>query len=106
VPLENDAPGTPVRGDASERNAASLPKYWPTAVTVGLVPPVPSVMIDVSSAGAWGTNRCHASSASAAAAHGQVSTNQLACLTANGASSKLVTMPKFPPPPPRSAQNR
>src|SRR4029077_10098858 len=62
--------------------------------------------LDQSGDGPLGAQDCHAAVTSAACDHGHVSENTVSCDKACVAKVKDVTTPKFPPPPPRSAQYR
>ena len=106
MPEEKRAPDTERSGRTSARSCDSDPKYWPSAVTVGLPDPVPRLKIDVSRLVVDGARLCQAASAAPALAHGQLTKNHDALPTACVRIWKLVTMPKLPPPPPRQAQYR
>ena len=100
------APATRVSGLTRRRSADTSPKYCPSADTRGLpFPPVVlSDRIEVSAGGASGANRCHAASASLACDHGQDTKKYAAPAARCVLSVNAVTIPKLPPPPPRSAQ--
>src|SRR5712691_6505589 len=102
---------TPVNGCSNEERSLSGPKYCPADTTCARAPGTEgSVAIRSSTekrlSGACGANCCHAASAGAACAHGHsieyVDTVDTGCV----ANVNSVTMPKFPPPPPRQAQKR
>ena len=93
-------------GRSTLASADSGPMYWPSARTVGCEPPVASVRIDISALGASGAKSCHASMAVAAWEKGQDAKKYAALRTGVTFSVRLVTMPNWPPPPPRRAQNR
>jgi hypothetical protein len=67
-------------------------------------PVVANLKIDVSAGRVCGANRCQAASASPAAPHGQLMKNQAAAFARWAWRVREVTIPKFPPPPPRQAQ--
>ena len=93
-------------GLISLRSAVSPPKYCPSAATRGVPDPpvVPSEKIEVSAGGASGAKRCQAASASSACDHGHDTLNHDAPAARCVLTVSAVTMPKFPPPPPRQAQ--
>ncbi len=104
--MDTEAPSIRASGPISCRSFDSEPKYWPSAVTLGEPEPpvVPSEKIEVSEAGACGAKRCQAASAVFACAHGKRMKNQAAPLARWARKVSEVTIPKFPPPPPRQAQ--
>src|SRR5919204_3867360 len=55
---------------------------------------------------ACGAHDCHTLRTRAASAHGHSMKNVLTLLTGWVLNVRLVTIPKFPPPPPRQAQKR
>ena len=100
-----------VSGCSSDARSLSGPKYCPADTTCARASATDgSVAIrsitENNASGACGANACHAATACAACAHGHsieyVDTVETGCV----ANTKLVAMPKFPPPPPRLAQKR
>ncbi|GAB3910384.1 hypothetical protein GCM10029964_114110 [Kibdelosporangium lantanae] len=86
-------------------SAPTDPTKQPPTRHVGGLPPVITRFVH-SSLGIWPTHSCHAPSTFAADPAG----NRRENTASSGAGSVLkmnsVAIPKFPPPPPRSAQNR
>ena len=82
------------------------PTNTPVTFTCGgpEVPAESSWQFDHTSSGAVALKACQAPSTSAAAAHGQCSVNSASGRNGMGVNVNDVTMPKFPPPPPRHAQ--
>ena len=62
--------------------------------------------LDQSGAGAEGPHLCHAATTSVASDHGHDIENAVIALSGCDANVNDVTTPRFPPPAPRSAQNR
>src|SRR5260221_9929768 len=83
------------------------PLYWPLNTTRGPLGIASRWNTDENRSVARGCHACHASNAALACDHGHdmnthVAARGIGCIR----NLKQVTTPKFPPPPPRIAQNR
>ena len=88
-------------------SAPGEPVHAPEIETVGPEPGIQrSRQLDHSAGGALGAHTCHAERTSSARDHGHVNEKTVRRESACVANVNDVTTPKFPPPPPRSAQNR
>src|SRR5262249_48651298 len=99
--------GDPVdaSGPISVLSCCAVPKNCAAAVTVGAPPPAQlRLQTEKSPSGACGAHCCHALTTCRASDHGQASVHVATFATGCVRKTRRVTMPKFPPPPPRSAQ--
>ena len=93
-------------GCRSDCSCAVEPNSCPVARTCGPPLSVTSVQTEKSPSGAYGAQRCHASTTVCASLQGHSAKNVATLPTGYVRSWNEVTMPKFPPPPPRQAQKR
>src|SRR6202042_1461326 len=102
--------GLPARARNGRRrfvNSLVVPTKTPLMRTFRpLAPPDWSWQLDHSSSGAVAIHSCQAPRTSAAAAHRQLTVKRARAGMGCTAKVNEVTMPKFPPPPPRLAQYR
>src|SRR5690349_4962996 len=94
---------TPSPASTASRPLAGPTKQPPTRQSGG--DPADSTQLVQSSSGMPGTQRCQASRTSTVAAAGNRNENTVSPGAGSVAKVNEVTMPKLPPPAPRSAQN-
>jgi hypothetical protein len=107
--LDEGAPAAAKKGANCAFSWAAGPSQVPDTNSPGFDPylgPFRSLSVDHSLESDPGAQACHAAMTAAALANGQLRENMVTVGAVTVVKVSAVTIPRWPPPPPRQAQNR